>query len=133
MSTRSSSEIAARPARWKGTLKNLALSGAVFVLCLALTEVVLRFLGYGNVEIYQADPVLYWRLKPNQTCYTKIDHKQVHVNSRGTRGREFRTRFASSHSATRGPLAGAFRRRRLIPRCSRNFSRKILGTQGALR
>jgi hypothetical protein len=41
------------------------------------------------VEIYEPDPVLYWKLKPGQNCYTKIDRKPVHINSLGTRGPEF--------------------------------------------
>ncbi len=49
----------------------------------------MRIAGYGNVEIYQPDPLLYWKLKPNQDCYTKIDRKPVHINSLGTRGAEF--------------------------------------------
>ena len=49
----------------------------------------MRIMGYGNLEIYEPDPLLFWRLQPNQDCYTKIDHKPVHVNSRGTRGPEF--------------------------------------------
>jgi lysophospholipase L1-like esterase len=55
----------------------------------AALEVVLRINGYGNLEIYQPDPVLYWKLKPNQDCYTKIDLRPVHINSLGTRGPEF--------------------------------------------
>lgn len=58
-------------------------------LFLVLAEVVLHLMGFGQVEIYDADPKLYWRLKPNQDCYTKVDHKPVHINSRGTRGPEF--------------------------------------------
>jgi lysophospholipase L1-like esterase len=49
----------------------------------------LRIAGYGDLEIYASDPKLYWKLKPNQDCYTKIDHRPVHVNSYGTRGPEF--------------------------------------------
>ncbi len=92
MSTSSSSEIlapAARPSRLKNALKNLALFGFTLLLCVGLTELALRILGYGNVEIYEPHPQLYWRLKPNQDCFTKIDRKPVHVNSHGTRGREF--------------------------------------------
>lgn len=89
MSTSSSSEMPLRRSRWKSALKNLALSAVVFLLCLALAEVILRFMGYGNVEIYQADPLVYWRLKPNQRCYTKIDRKPVRVNAQGTRGANF--------------------------------------------
>lgn len=81
-----------KPPRWKRLAQNLALSLGVFVLCLGLLELILRWNGFGNLEIYQADPVLYWRLKPNQDCYTKIDHQPVHINSHGTRGPDFQTR-----------------------------------------
>ena len=54
-----------------------------------MLELVLRINGYGKLEIYEPDPALYWRLKPNQKCYTKIDHKPVRINSQGTRGPEF--------------------------------------------
>jgi len=89
MSTSSNSEKAPPASRWKNALKNLALFGAVFLICFALAEVVLRLMGYGNVEIYQPDPLVIWRLKPNQNCYTKIDHKPVRINTHGTRGAEF--------------------------------------------
>jgi lysophospholipase L1-like esterase len=75
--------------RLRRALQNLALSAVSLMLCFAVLEVVLRFCGYGNVEIYEPDPVLYWKLKPNQNCYTKVDRKVVHVNSLGTRGPEF--------------------------------------------
>jgi lysophospholipase L1-like esterase len=78
-----------KKSRFKALLVNLALAGATFAFCFAILEVVLRFAGFGNIEIYAADPVLYWRLKPNQDCFTKVDHKPVHVNSLGTRGPEF--------------------------------------------
>src|SRR5439155_12458228 len=77
--------------RIKRLLQNLALSAVSFSLCFFLLEMILRLNGYGNVEIYQADRLLYWRLKPNQDCYTKIDRKPVHINSHGTRGPEFET------------------------------------------
>ena len=80
---------AAPKSRWKRLAQNLALSCAVFFLCAAGFELALRLCGYGNLEIYQPDPKLYWRLKPNQDCYTKIGHQPVHVNSQGTRGPEF--------------------------------------------
>src|SRR5256714_10925202 len=67
----------------------MALSAASLLLCVALLEIVLRLCGYGNLEIYEPDPVLYWKLKANQNCYTKVDHKPVHVNSHNTRGPEF--------------------------------------------
>src|SRR5689334_22432987 len=75
--------------RWKRLLQNLALSFAVFLLCLLMCEIALRFAGYGHLEIYEPDAKLYWKLKPNQDCFTKIDHKPVHVNAQGTRGPEF--------------------------------------------
>ena len=75
--------------RWKRLLQNLALSFVTFFLCVAALEIVLRLAGYGNLEIYEPDAKLYWKLKPNQDCFTKIDHKPVHINSHGTRGAEF--------------------------------------------
>jgi lysophospholipase L1-like esterase len=77
--------------RLKTWLQNLALIVATFALCLFVLEISLRIAGYGNIEIYQPDPLLFWRLKPNQNCYTKVDRKPVHVNSHGTRGPEFQT------------------------------------------
>ena len=77
--------------RWKRLLQNLALSLVTFLLCLAAFEIILRVAGYGNVEIYQPDPKLYWRLKPNQNCFTKIGHKPVYINSHATRGPDFST------------------------------------------
>ena len=84
------SQPAKRP-RWKRFLQNLGLSMATFLVCMAAFEGFLRLEGYGNLEIYQPDPKLYWKLKPDQDCYTKIDHKPVHINSHGTRGPEFQT------------------------------------------
>ena len=78
-----------KPPRRKRLLQNLGLSVGTFLACVALLEGVLRLCGYGNLEIYEPDPGLYWKLKPNQDCYTKIDHKPVHINSLGTRGPEF--------------------------------------------
>src|SRR5437879_1600217 len=75
--------------RWQRLAQNLALSLGVFLLCVGAFELLLRLNGYGNVEIYEPDPVLYWKLKPNQNCYTKVDRKSVHINSLGTRGLEF--------------------------------------------
>lgn len=70
-------------------LQKLGLSlGSIFLLLLIL-ELVLRLNGFGNLEIYEPDPKLYWKLKPNQNCYTKVAHKPVHINSHGTRGTEF--------------------------------------------
>jgi len=75
--------------RWKRLLQNLALSVFVFGLCFIGLEIVLRVAGYGNLEIYAPDEQLYWRLKPDQDCYTKVGRKPVHINSHGTRGAEF--------------------------------------------
>src|SRR6266481_3260521 len=77
------------PSRWKRLAQNLALSLGVFLLCVGVFELLLRLNGYGNLEIYEPDPALYWKLKPNQDCFTKVDHKPVHINSLGTRGPEF--------------------------------------------
>ncbi len=85
---KSSSESPPRP-RWKNGLLNLALSAFVFLLCLVAFEIILRLNHYGNLEIYEADPQLYWKLKPNQDCFTKVNRLPVHVNSHGTRGPEF--------------------------------------------
>lgn len=70
-------------------LGNLALSVCSLLIFVGMLEGMLRWMGYGNVEIYQADPLLYWRLKPNQNCYTKVNHRTVHINAQGTRGAEF--------------------------------------------
>jgi len=75
--------------RFKRLLQNAALMTVTFLLCFLILEGALRLAGYGNVEIYEPDPVLYWKLKPRQNCYTKIDRKPVHINSMGTRGKEF--------------------------------------------
>jgi lysophospholipase L1-like esterase len=79
----------ARKFRFKSYLQNIALAGATFLFCFVVLEIALRLCGFGNLEIYSADPVLYWRLKPKQDCFTKVDHKPVHINSLGTRGPEF--------------------------------------------
>lgn len=76
---------------WKRLFQNLALFFGVFLFCGVVTEIVLRIAGYGDLEIYQPDKKLYWRLKPDQDCFTKVDHKPVHINSHGTRGAEFAT------------------------------------------
>jgi lysophospholipase L1-like esterase len=91
MNANSKSTAPAAKPRWKRWLQNLTLSVTVFLFCLVAFEMVLRFCGFGNLEIYQPDPKLYWRLKPNQDCYTKIGHKPVHINAQGTRGPEFQT------------------------------------------
>ena len=80
---------ATKPSRLKNLARNLALSMVSFGLCFLLAEVAFRVMGYGNLEVYSPDPKVYWRLKPNQDCYTKIGRKPVHINSHGTRGGEF--------------------------------------------
>ena len=75
--------------RFKILLQNLGVSLGSLLICFFVFELILRLNGYGNVEIYEPDPLLYWKLKPNQNCYTKIDRKPVHINSHGTRGPEF--------------------------------------------
>jgi lysophospholipase L1-like esterase len=75
-----------RRRRW---LQNLALFCGTFLVCGLMLEVVLRVMGYGNLEVYAPDPKLYWRLKPNQDCFTKVDRRPVHINSHGLRGPEF--------------------------------------------
>ena len=80
-----------KASRIRRLLQNLALSAGVFLLCTLGCEVVLRFAGYGNLEIYEPDARLYWRLRPNQDCFTKVDHRPVHINSQGTRGPEIET------------------------------------------
>jgi lysophospholipase L1-like esterase len=85
----SSSSEPQKKSRLKRFLQNGALFLGVFGLCVLAFEIALRLAGYGNVEIYEPDPVLYWKLKPNQRCFTKIDRKPVHINSHGTRGPEF--------------------------------------------
>lgn len=77
--------------RWKRWLQNLALFCGTFLVCAIVLEIALRIMGYGNLEIYEPDRKLYWRLKPNQDCYTKIDRRPVHINFHGTRGPEFQT------------------------------------------
>ncbi len=78
-----------KPSRRKRLLQNLALSFGTFLVCVGVFEAILRLNGYGNLEIYAPDPKLYWKLKPNQDCYTKIGHQPVHINAQGTRGPEF--------------------------------------------
>ncbi len=82
---------ARKASRARRSLQNLGLSAGVFLLCALGCEVALRFAGYGNLEIYEPDARLYWRLRPNQDCFTKVDHRPVHINSQGTRGTEFET------------------------------------------
>jgi lysophospholipase L1-like esterase len=74
----------------KRLLLKLGFSAAIFLLCVALGELVLHLMGYGNLEVYDPDPRLYWRLRPNQNCFTKVNHRPVRINSLATRGQEFR-------------------------------------------
>jgi lysophospholipase L1-like esterase len=78
-----------KASRLKRFLQNGTLFLGTFALCLIAVEVALRIAGYGRVEIYEPDRTLYWKLKPNQDCFTKIARKPVHINSHGTRGPEF--------------------------------------------
>jgi lysophospholipase L1-like esterase len=87
--TGTAARLGGQPSRWANLLKNLGLAMASALVCLAVIEGVLRLLGYGHVEIYEPDPILFWKLKPNQDCWTKIGRKPVHINSQGTRGAEF--------------------------------------------
>ena len=90
MSSNSSSDSATLPqSRGRRLLQNLALFAGVFLLCALLCEIALRLAGYGNLEIYEPDQKLYWKLKPHQDCFTKVDHKAVHINAQGARGPEF--------------------------------------------
>lgn len=89
--TASSDPLVRRPSRLKTWLQNIAVMTGSFFLCFIVLEIALRIAGYGNLEIYKPDPKLYWKLKPNQNCYTKVDRKPVHVNSHGTRGPDFET------------------------------------------
>jgi lysophospholipase L1-like esterase len=91
MSSNSDPKAGAVPlrSRFGGVALNIGLFFFTLLLCFAILEITLRFCGYGNLEIYEPDAKLYWKLKPDQDCYTKIDHKPVHVNSHGTRGPEF--------------------------------------------
>jgi lysophospholipase L1-like esterase len=89
MSDNSRQPARAAASRGKQWLQNLGLMTLTFGFCFVVLEIALRLAGYGNVELYEPDPVLYWKLKPLQDCYTKIDRKPVHINSHGTRGREF--------------------------------------------
>src|SRR5215468_1230568 len=73
----------------KRLLLRLGFSAAVFLLCIVVAEVTLHMMGYGDLEVYDPDPRLYWRLKPNQNCFTKVNHQPVRINSLGTRGPEF--------------------------------------------
>jgi len=85
-------EPAPKPSRLRRLCQNLALFCGTFLLCVAGFEGVLRLNHYGNLEIYDADPALYWKLKPNQDCYTKVNRQPVHINAHGTRGPDFTDR-----------------------------------------
>ena len=78
-----------KPSKIKRVLENSALLFGSMLLFLSLLEIIFRLLGYGNLVIYQPDPKLFWKPLPNQNCYTKFGHKPVHINSKGTRGKDF--------------------------------------------
>ncbi len=78
-----------RPFSAKRLFLKLSFSAGVFLLCVAVAEAVLRLMGYGDLEVYDPDPHLYWKLRPNQRCFTKVNHEPVRINSLGTRGQEF--------------------------------------------
>jgi len=59
------------------------------LLFFTIGEITLRQFEYGGLVIYQADSKLFWRPAPNQNCYTKFNHKPVHINTKGTRGKDF--------------------------------------------
>jgi lysophospholipase L1-like esterase len=75
--------------RLKRVLQNTGLVIGSMVFVLVLLEMTVRVAGFGNLIIYQPDPKLMWKPLPNQDCYTKVGHKPIHVNSKGTRGKEF--------------------------------------------
>ena len=61
----SSGPVSAPRSKFKRFLQNLALALITFLFCGLILEVALRIAGYGNLEIYEPDAKLYWRLKPN--------------------------------------------------------------------
>src|SRR5438445_2491659 len=92
MSSRSAlTPISRSRSRRRRLAHNLTLACVVFLLCLVFCEIALRLAGYGNLEIYEPDARLYWRLRPNQDCFTKVDHRPVHINALGTRGPEIQS------------------------------------------
>jgi lysophospholipase L1-like esterase len=84
-----SAKIPKRPFSKKRLFLKLGFSAAVFLFCIVVAEVTLHLMGYGNLEVYDPDPRLYWRLTPNQSCFTKVNHQPVRINSLGTRGPDF--------------------------------------------
>lgn len=78
-----------KPKNKSSIKQNIIISiSSVFVL-LIIMEIILRIVGYGNVETYLPDQQLIWRLTPNQKTYTKFGKKPVYINSVGLRDREF--------------------------------------------
>lgn len=67
----------------------VALGG--FILLFAITEFILRLLGFGNLEVYDYDANTYWKLRPSQHCFTKINRERVTINRLGFRGEEMAT------------------------------------------
>jgi lysophospholipase L1-like esterase len=78
-----------QPFSKKRLLLKIGFSAAVFLLCIVVAETTSHLMGYGNLEVYDPDPGVYWRLTPNQNCFTKVNHQPVRINSLGTRGPEF--------------------------------------------
>jgi len=84
-----------RGGRLRRIAVRLAVSGAVFLLCLLLAEGVLRLRGYGNFQgnaYSESDPELGWALRPNVSVdVVRPDHRyRVSTNSLGLRGGELR-------------------------------------------
>jgi lysophospholipase L1-like esterase len=64
----------------------------VIVIVLVIAELIFRVLGFGNLEVYNYDPDLYWVLKPNQKRFTKVNRRLASINSFGFRGKEITQR-----------------------------------------
>jgi hypothetical protein len=74
------------PSRFRLVVMGCVVAALMVGVLLVLAEIVLRLAGFGQVEIYEPDPRLYWRLQPHQQCFTKVNHQPVRINSHGTRG-----------------------------------------------
>lgn len=73
----------------KGLASRLGLAAGTFLLLVLMLEGGLSLAGYGNLERYDPDRDLYWKLTPSQNVVTKVGKKPVRINSHGTRGEEF--------------------------------------------
>lgn len=80
---------AIKQSKIKGLFQNVALFLTSLLLFVLVLEVGFRLFGYGNLVIYKPDPKLFWKPLPNQNVYTKFGHKPVHINVKGTRGKNF--------------------------------------------